>query len=81
MDPKFRVNLNAAGEPVFRARNAAKAEPRIDEDPDSGVLEFGAWFELPGADERITGAMIPIFADLLRNLPELLPAAMRPGPR
>lgn len=44
-----------------------------------GGLEWGAWFEFSGDDERITTPSLAFLVDIFTNSPGLLPKSERPG--
>lgn len=87
-DPYFKVRnkakadlalaLAASGSPL--TSNATVTLPSGEVIERDGVFEWGAWCELADKAEVMDASMIPWFADLQNNLPELLPESMKPGP-
>lgn len=87
-DPYFKVRnkakadvalaLAASGAPL--ASDTAVTLPSGEVIERDGVFEWGAWCELADKAEVMDATMIPWFADLQNNLPELLPESMKPGP-
>ena len=82
-----------ADDPHFAARNKAKADlalstssaqyatlPNGEVAERDGIFEWGAWCELVDKTDVMDASMIPFFADIQTNLPELLPESQRPGP-
>ena len=87
LNPKFRFRVRIAEDGEFVARNARKAATTRNSSlastfnsSDSGILQWGAWCELSDPTDEIETSMIPFFADLMKNLPELLPQDQRPDP-
>ena len=73
---------NKAEDPYFLERNLAKAEGRSDDTRQGGgEVEWGAWYELKDERDVLRAAMLPFVADNVRNMPNLIPKEMRPGPR
>ncbi|GAA6055334.1 hypothetical protein JCM3770_005291 [Rhodotorula araucariae] len=49
--------------------------------PNDGTLAWGAWIEMKGGEQvDQLATLIPFFADVAKNGPELLPEDQRPGP-
>ncbi|BGP40569.1 hypothetical protein JCM10449v2_004531 [Rhodotorula kratochvilovae] len=49
--------------------------------PNDGTLAWGAWIEMKGGEEvDKLATLVPFFADVAKNGPELLPESERPGP-
>jgi hypothetical protein len=46
-------------------------------DVGNGTFEVGEWYTLIDRDEVMDQSMIPFFADMMVNLPDLLPKEMR----
>ncbi|THH05038.1 hypothetical protein EW145_g5089 [Phellinidium pouzarii] len=91
---KFIYQIKAEDRNIEK-RNAAKAQRRPTrsasaddrrkalEPPDSenGGLEWAAWIQLSDSgDAPLEATMMPLFADLMKNLPVLLPRECQPEP-
>ncbi|BGP08552.1 hypothetical protein JCM10049v2_004399 [Rhodotorula toruloides] len=49
--------------------------------PNDGSLAWGAWIELTGGEDVVELAtLVPFFADVAKNGPEMLPEDKKPGP-
>lgn len=78
----YWLNQTVAEDPLYRERNKNKSRARapIPGTDDRG-LEWAAWIgHSDKADGPLEHAMLPFFADCMRNLPSLLPKELRPGP-
>ncbi|KAJ6508314.1 thioesterase-like superfamily-domain-containing protein [Mycena sanguinolenta] len=77
---RFKEHIKWASDRQLQAQNRADSATRTSSTTiGGGGLVWGAWFELIGADERITPTTIPFLADIFVNLPSLIPRDQRPG--
>ncbi|KAJ7078570.1 thioesterase-like superfamily-domain-containing protein [Mycena belliarum] len=72
---RFKPHVNWARDPVLRAQNHRTRATLAG----GGGLVWGAWFQLAGAEERLTPASLAFLADVFINLPALLPRSARGG--
>ncbi|GAA5896786.1 hypothetical protein JCM8208_007089 [Rhodotorula glutinis] len=50
-------------------------------EPNDGSLAWGCWIEMKGGEEvDKLATLVPFFADVAKNGPEMLPDGLRPGP-
>jgi len=75
--PKMNFEFEMAEDRELYKRNQRRFKGEMGED---NTLEWGAWCQLTDQDDRITQGSLPFFADVMKNLPELLPKESRPGP-
>jgi hypothetical protein len=76
----FYSQVKWAEDQAIRERNRALGRgdrPAVG----GGGLEWGAWLEFVDSTEKINEALLPFAADLVKNIPELLPKDQRPPPR
>jgi hypothetical protein len=77
---KFRDHIKWAWDPVLVAKNMLGSPTRTDETTvGGGGVEWGAWFELKGSDEKITTPALAYLVDLFMSPHVLIPKSER-GP-
>jgi hypothetical protein len=89
---KFSDKLISVVDTQFDRRRELRAQgiglrEKIKDDTDGEVLndvgngsfEVGEWFTLTDQEEVLDESMIPFFADMMVNLPDLLPGELRGG--
>ncbi|KAJ7439226.1 thioesterase-like superfamily-domain-containing protein [Mycena latifolia] len=73
---RFKQHIKWASDPHLHEQNRAdRPTPSVG----GGGVVWGAWFELAGAEERLTPASLAFLADIFQNLPSLLPRSERGG--
>lgn len=78
----FRKHISGKEDPIFKRLNDAETRPALAEpesdDREPPGLEFGSWLTLLDENEPLRHSMLPFCADIIKPLPELLPAEVNP---